>query len=269
MSDLRAIVFVVLVLVATELVWLKKRQPGLRELIWLLFLTGIGTAGYEVFDHSPALFPWLPVLFLLNEIRIRFGLMYRCALGFEPYRYVPAMVVHVVTGNGELALWLALLLSLHSATLRFILIALSGSRFPLGLSPLDVDQIMPPPIHYDREEREGGFTMVEAIVSMTLIVVISSSLFLAVSSRGARLIQVREAAAAREAAVSVLERSGTWDFEELVAKSGSEFPVPGDGQAGRIEVEVLEPGLARVTVTAPRRGSPPLQLVTLRFRGEP
>ncbi len=269
MSDLRAILFVTMLLVATELVWLRKRQPGPAEMIWLLLFTAIGALGYKVFQGSPAVFPWLPALFLVNEVRIRFGMMHRTALGFEPYRYVPAMVAHVLTGNGELALWLALLLSLHSATLRFLLLAISGSRIPLGLSQLDVDQITPPPIRYDREEPESGFTMVEAIVSMTLIIVISSSLFLAASSRGARLIQVREAAAAREAAVSVLERSGTWEFEELVAASGSEFPVPGDGQPGRLEVEVLQPGLARVTVTAPRRGAAPLTLVTLRARGEP
>ncbi len=269
MSELRAISFVLMLLVATDLVWLRKRRPGPGEMVWLLLLTGIGALGYEVFEGSPALFPWLPVLFVANEVRIRLGMMHRSALGFEPYRYVPAMVAHVVTGNGDLALWLALLLSLHSATLRFILLAVSGSGIPSGLSQLDVDQITPPPIRYDREEPESGFTMVEAIVSMTLIVVISSALFLAASSRGARLIQLREAAAAREAAVSVLERSGTWDFEELVAASGSEFPVPGDGQPGLLSVEMLEPGLARVTVTAPRRGAAPLTLVTLRARGEP
>ena len=269
MSELRAILVVTMILVVTDLVWLRRRRPGPRELLWLLFLTGIGAAGYEVFDHSPAFFPWLPLLFVINEVRLRFGLMHRDALTFEPYRYVPAMVVHVVTGSGEFGLWLALLLSLNGAVLRFILLALSRSSLPVGISPLDVDQIAPAPIRYRREEREDGFTMIEAIVGMTLIVTISSALFLAATGRAARLVQVREAAAAREAAVSVLERSGAWEFEELLAADGREFPVPGDGRPGRIEVEVLEPGLARVTVTAPRRGAVPLQLVTLRSRGEP
>ncbi len=269
MSDLRAILVVTMILVVTDLVWLRKRRRGPRELLWLLFLAGIGAAGYEIFNHSPAFFPWLPALFLLNEFRLGFGLMHRDSLNFEPYRYVPAMVVHIVTGNGELGLWAAVLLSLNGAVLRFILMTLSRSSLPVGLSPLDVDQIAPPPIRYRREEREGGFTMVEAIVGMTLIVVISSALFLAATGRAARLVQVREAAAAREAAVSVLERSGAWEFQDLLAADGREFSLPGDGRPGWIEVEELEPGLARVTVTAPRRSGVPLQLVTLRSRGEP
>ncbi len=269
MSDLRAILAVTMILVVTDLVWLRKRRPGLRGLLWLLFLTGIGAGGYEVFGHSPAFFPWLPVLFLANEFRLRFGMMHRDALNFEPYRYVPAMVVHVVTGNWEVALWAALLLSLNGAVLRFILMTISRSSLPVGLSMLDVDRIAPPPIRYHREEREDGFTMIEAIVGMTLIVTISSALFLAATSRAARLVQVREAAAAREAAVSVLERSGAWDFDDLIAADGREFTVAGDGQPGWIEVKRLEPGLVRITVTAPRRSGVSLQLVTLRTRGEP
>jgi Prokaryotic N-terminal methylation motif len=268
-SDLRAVLTASLIFMAANVLWFRRSQPTVLELAWLLFLVVVTAVADRVFPPSPLFFVWLPVLVVLNEVRLRLGLLDRQHPGLELYRYLPVMWVHMISGNLDLALWVAALLTMNRRMFRFVLVGLAGSRLPIGLSELDVDQIAPPPIRYDREKRQGGFTMVEAIVGMTIIATVSSGLLLASSGRAARLVHVRESAAAREAAVSALERSGALTFEELLANDQAEFPVPGDGEPGTIRVEVIEEDLARVTVTAPRRGQAPVTLVTLRSRRAP
>ena len=132
----------------------------------------------------------------------------------------------------------------------------------MALSSFDVDQIVPPPLRYDREQDERGFTLVEAIVGLTLIAVIASALFTAAAGRSARLRQTRETAVTREAAVSELERISAVPFEDLPLQENSEFQVPSG--TGRTLITYPEDGIARIEVVAPRRGATPIRLETMR-----
>ena len=98
---------------------------------------------------------------------------------------------------------------------------------------------------------------------------VAMAAFTAVANRAARIRQVRESTTARECAVSELERLGAVPFEKLAARNGTEFPVPGDGEPGLVEIEIVEAGLARIRVEAPRRGASPVVLETLRTGRRP
>ena len=269
MTEAKALLAAVLLFAAVEATGvLGARRPRAGDLLWLAVALAAGAAGHLVFPATGAFFPGLAVLLVVQALRRQAGLLPAGAGLCDRGRYLIVLAAAVLVRHPGITALALLAAGLSRRNLRFALLLLTAVRSPVRLSALDVDQILPPPVRYDRRRKEEGFAIVEAVVGLALVATISTALFLAAAGRTARLRQSREAATAREAAVSVLERLGAAPFEELAARDGVEFEVAGGGP-GRVAVREREPGVLEVTVTAPRRGAAPVVLTTLRARRGP
>ena len=239
-----------------------------RQFVWVFALAGVGYAAHVVFLPTTVVLGGLVPLTLFQLVRARIGAIGPQSGYLSRWRYVPVLLVGVFTEGSPWTLATFLLLAVNRKNIRYLLRFLTILPEPFNLSPLAVDQIMPERIRYDRspKDRQSGMAMMELVTGLTVLVVVTSAMFLAVAQRSVRLRQLRETAVAREAAVSALEVLSTVPFPDLLSHDGEEFAVVGGVSAdpGRVRVVLKSDGLAEVTVTAPRRGAAPIVLTTLR-----
>ncbi|MHC4469502.1 MAG: hypothetical protein ACYTDY_02330 [Planctomycetota bacterium] len=268
MTELRAFAAVLFLLEAFHHSGLvAPRRPSPVDLLWFLLLGTAAGAGHLAFRGSPAFLECLIGLVVIHLVRVRAGLLSESSRLLARWRYVPAAAVFAFTGSAGAAFAALLLLAASRKNARALLLAAGRFGWPVTISPLDVDQIVPPKLRYDRSDRESGITLVEAIVGMTLLATISAALFTAAAGRASRLRQVKETATVREATVSALERLAAVPFEELAEHDGEKFEVPAG--TGTTRITFTDEGLARIEVEAPRRGAAPVRLETLRTRRTP
>ena len=262
---LSAAVLLLMALHRADLVSRRRIRPA--DAFFALLVSGTGGAAATCFPAPHLFLEPAAGLVLLNVVRGAAGLLRRDAGALEHLRYVPVAAAHVFVGDFWVTLLVLLVLGFRTRNVRFVLLAMTRYAGPLRLSVTDVDQIVPERVTYVRPRTDSGITMVEIVVSMTLLATVSATVFTAAATRSVRVRQVRESAAAREAAVSELERLGAVDFAALAARDGEEFPVPGGGEPGRVAVAIVELALARIVVTAPRRSGAPIELATWRAEG--
>jgi hypothetical protein len=269
-TDLRAILAAVLLFEAAyQSGLLTNRATSLRDLAWAVVLGGITALGFAIFGTDPAYGGCFAALLLLNVIRHRTGMLDSRDGIVARWWFVPAAVVYALTRNVSTTAIVFGVLLLNRRVLRRLLHRTVVGRGPFALSAEDVEYIVPAPIEYRRPPKERGTMLLDVIVGTVVISAIAMTVFTAVASRAARIRQVREASAARECAVSELERLGAVAFADLAAQDRAEFAVPGGGEPGRVRVESVSDGLLRVRVLAPRRGAKPVVLETLRSRSAP
>ena len=116
----------------------------------LLAITAVAWGGVTVFGFSSPFFFTFVSLAGLHAIRTGLGWIGPGTRFLVRWRFVPVAAIAALTGNFWAAVGMFLLVAFNRSCIRAFLLSMAHANRPRLLTPMDVDQIVPPKIRYER-----------------------------------------------------------------------------------------------------------------------